>query len=276
MYASPEIGTRAILYSGFFCIPSFLHWMIRSGRRFHLCQGTSLKISLPVHREFIPLFTRQENIPGFQDFFSINSMSSKIHSFSNAKIVLWQLWVHWVRSKLYWVLARPLGNTATIMEDGRLKRGLKKTKKIMHLKNSHIWIYMNYENNSRSFCIFICIFAQIKHFPFLDKKHAKHCFSDSGSPKVGGATRPSLLADTGGTPSLLGGGNSKIFFVHPDPWGNWSNLTNMFSNGLVQPPASFFSVMFVPDSTIAKPPKHTSTSSTFYTSQAFQMPNGIL
>ena len=88
----------------------------------------------------------------------------------------------------------------------------------MHLKNSHIWIYMNYENNSRSFCIFICIFAQIKHFPFLHKKHAKHCFSDSGSPKVGGATRPSLLADTGGTPSLLGGGNSKIFFCIQKNW----------------------------------------------------------
>ena len=33
--------------------------------------------------------------------------------------------------------------------------------------------------------------------------------------------------------SLLGGGNSNIFYVHPEPW-KWSNLTNIF-----QPVGSF-------------------------------------
>ena len=35
----------------------------------------------------------------------------------------------------------------------------------------------------------------------------------------------------------LGGGNSNIFYFHPY-LGKISNLTNMFSNGLVQPPPS--------------------------------------
>ena len=34
----------------------------------------------------------------------------------------------------------------------------------------------------------------------------------------GGDTHPIILG--GGPPSNLGGGNSKIFYVHPDPWGD--------------------------------------------------------
>ena len=29
----------------------------------------------------------------------------------------------------------------------------------------------------------------------------------------------------------LGGGNSNMFYFHPDPWGNDPNLTNMFQMG---------------------------------------------
>ena len=29
-------------------------------------------------------------------------------------------------------------------------------------------------------------------------------------------------------PVFLGGGNSSIFYVHPEPWGNYPNLTNIF------------------------------------------------
>ena len=30
---------------------------------------------------------------------------------------------------------------------------------------------------------------------------------------------------------FLGGGTSNIFYFHPDPWGKWSNLTNLFQRG---------------------------------------------
>ena len=84
------------------------------------------------------------------------------------------------------------------MEDGRLNRRLKKTKEIMHLKNSYEF-NMNDEKNSRSFCIIFCIFAQFfTLIHLIDKKHAKHCLDPI---PVLGATRPSLLADTGGAPS---------------------------------------------------------------------------
>ena len=37
--------------------------------------------------------------------------------------------------------------------------------------------------------------------------------------------------------SSLGGGNSKIFYVHPEDWGRWSQIDeHYFFNGLVQPP----------------------------------------
>ena len=35
---------------------------------------------------------------------------------------------------------------------------------------------------------------------------------------------------------FLGGGNSNIFYFHPDPWGNDPIWRAYFSNGLVQPP----------------------------------------
>ena len=38
----------------------------------------------------------------------------------------------------------------------------------------------------------------------------------------------------------LGGGNSNIFYLHPTYLGKWSNLTNILSNGLVQPPTRPF------------------------------------
>ena len=34
----------------------------------------------------------------------------------------------------------------------------------------------------------------------------------------------------------LGGGNSNLFNFHPENWGKWSNLTHVFSDGLVQLP----------------------------------------
>ena len=37
----------------------------------------------------------------------------------------------------------------------------------------------------------------------------------------------------------IGGGNSKIFYVHPEPWGFMIQFDeHIFSNGLVQPPTS--------------------------------------
>ena len=37
---------------------------------------------------------------------------------------------------------------------------------------------------------------------------------------------------------VLGGGNSKICYVHPDPWGRFP-IWLMFFNGVVQPPTSY-------------------------------------
>ena len=36
----------------------------------------------------------------------------------------------------------------------------------------------------------------------------------------------------------LGGGNSKIFYFHPEIWGRWTHFDSYFSKGLVQPPTS--------------------------------------
>ena len=38
---------------------------------------------------------------------------------------------------------------------------------------------------------------------------------------------------------LLGGGNSNIFYVHPENFGeDEPNLTHIFASGLVQPPTN--------------------------------------
>ena len=34
----------------------------------------------------------------------------------------------------------------------------------------------------------------------------------------------------------LAGGNSNIFYFHPDIWGRWTHLDSYLSDGLVQPP----------------------------------------
>ena len=39
---------------------------------------------------------------------------------------------------------------------------------------------------------------------------------------------------------FLGGGNSNIFYFHPEPWGRFPIWRAYFSNGLVQPPTSSF------------------------------------
>ena len=36
----------------------------------------------------------------------------------------------------------------------------------------------------------------------------------------------------------LGGGNSNMFYFHPELWGRWTQFDSYFSEGLVQPPTS--------------------------------------
>ena len=44
--------------------------------------------------------------------------------------------------------------------------------------------------------------------------------------------------------TVLAGGNSKIFYFHPEIWGNDPIWRSYFSNGLVQPPTSVMNTGF--------------------------------
>ena len=57
-----------------------------------------------------------------------------------------------------------------------------------------------------------------------------------------------------GSRLYLGGGNSNIVYFHPEPWGNWSNFDeHIFSNGLVQPPTSYWSSLFFSNGRVLGP-----------------------
>ena len=152
---------------------TFASWMIRS-RRFHLCQGTNLKIAISIDFRFTSLYqfigSLSHDLQGkktshyLQDFQPSTVCLPKYIIKRNNCVVTALGSLSEIKGFIG-CLARPLGNTATIMEDGRLNRRLKKTKEIMHLKNSYEF-NMNDEKNSRSFCIIFCIFAQVNTYPF--------------------------------------------------------------------------------------------------------------
>ena len=52
------------------------------------------------------------------------------------------------------------------------------------------------------------------------------------------ATNLKWLAGFLPSTEFLGGGNSNIFYVHPENWGRWTHFDSYFSSGLVQPPTS--------------------------------------
>ena len=81
--------------------------------------------------------------------------------------------------------------------------------------------------------------------PGMQKKLSKYCVGSRFWESLKNAVitvawlrkQMTLIIKTGFS-VLLGGGNSNIFYVHPENWGRWTHLDSYVSKGLVQPPTS--------------------------------------